>query len=143
MAMQQTAARKKLYKAVTRKKASRWPSRFSVRKLKVNARSRNINNDVIPYARLCSEIAEELFNKKLLFEEEAIEAIQAATEDMIIPLMQGAALMCSHAGRTTVKKEDFEVFQAVICTMRSPVDRRNNLIAESSEEQVEGQCIVQ
>jgi hypothetical protein len=33
-----------------------------------------------------------MFNKKLLFGEEAIEAIQAATENMIIPLMQGKCI---------------------------------------------------
>ncbi|XEV05202.1 hypothetical protein FSHL1_010489 [Fusarium sambucinum] len=136
MAMQQAAADRKLRKAVARKKFSRRSSRFSV--------ILNINNAVIPYARLCDDIAQNIFHEKIVFEDEAIEAIQAATESFIILLMQGAALMCRHAGRNTVKKEDFAMFQKVINTMTPPLSQAGGAPLNLSDgESTQEQCVAQ
>ncbi|QPC64517.1 hypothetical protein HYE67_006748 [Fusarium culmorum] len=73
-----------------------------------------------PFARLCREISENHLNGKLRFQETAIKALQEATENFIISVMEGVNLMCAHAKRVTIKQEDFVMYYKVMNTMPSP-----------------------
>jgi histone H3/H4 len=66
----------------------------------------------LPFARLVKEITS-IFHKSLQWQSIALEAIQYATEDYIIGLMEDANLSALHAKRVTVMPKDIQLARRI------------------------------
>lgn len=65
-----------------------------------------------PFQRLCREIAQNIIHD-IRFRPEAIEALQQASEDYLVHLMEDTNLCAIHAKRVTVQMKDLQLAKRI------------------------------
>lgn len=85
-----------------------------INKIRLEQRKTNL---IIPHSvfkKLVDEIGNDYHNKELKFNDKAIEALQAASEDYLIYLFEIANKLCIHAKRDIVEVKDLSLSKCIL-----------------------------
>lgn len=113
---------RKAYKSPSKAQTPKKPHRFrpgtvALREIRRYQRSTNLLIRKLPFARLAREITNNVAPEPFRWTAEGLLALQEATEDFIVHLLEDCNLCAIHAKRVTIMPKDMQLARRI----RGPV----------------------
>lgn len=89
------------------------PGTVALREIRKYQRSTELLIRKLPFARLCREITNNLAPEPFRWTAEALLALQEATEDFLVHLLEDTNLCAIHAKRVTIMPKDLQLARRI------------------------------